>query len=62
MFIGRLTRYAPQVRMSYILAVASGLWVLVSTLLIALRGDLARPWATLDGSEALVGSIHYRRT
>ncbi|EXJ66100.1 uncharacterized protein A1O5_10715 [Cladophialophora psammophila CBS 110553] len=52
-FIGRLTRYAPQVRMSYILAGVTGVWVLASTLVIALRGDLGRPWATLDGSETL---------
>jgi hypothetical protein len=30
----------------------------VSILVIALRPDLARPWATLDGAQALVRSIH----
>lgn len=57
-FIGHLTRYAPQVRISYILAAASGVWTVASTLLIALRGNILRPWATFDGSEALVGFIH----
>ncbi|KAJ9607858.1 hypothetical protein H2200_007937 [Cladophialophora chaetospira] len=52
-FIGRLTRYGPQVRTSHIIAAVSGLWTLVSTLVVALRGDLARPWAKLDGSESL---------
>ena len=53
-FIGRLTRYKPQVRMAYTLSVVSGTWTLVSTLIVALRGNLTRPWATLDGSQALV--------
>lgn len=57
-FIGHLSRYAPHFRISYILAAASGLWTVASTILIALRGNLSRPWATYDGSEALVGFIH----
>lgn len=57
-FIGHLSQYAPHFRISYLLAVVSGVWTVASTILIALRGNLSRPWATYDGSEALVGFIH----
>ena len=53
-FIGRLTRYAPQIRLSYILAAMSGVFIIAGILVITLRGDLSHPWTTLDGSEALV--------
>lgn len=53
LFIANLTRHKPQVRMSYILGGISILWLVASTLAIALRGDLSQPWATLDGSGEL---------
>lgn len=53
-FIAHLTRHRPQVRMSYVLSGISGVWTVVSTFVIALRGDLSRPWETLDGTRALV--------
>jgi len=56
-FVRHLTRHLPQVRMSYILVAVSGVWTAVSTLVVALRPNIARPWATLDGTEALVGLI-----
>jgi hypothetical protein len=56
-FIGHLTRHHPQVRMSYILAAVSEVWTVVSILIVALRPNIARPWATLDGAEALVGFV-----
>ena len=39
--------------MSYALAGASGVWILAAVLGVALRGDLSRPWETLDGSQGL---------
>lgn len=53
LFVGQLTRHRPQVRAAYILAGGCGLWLLASTLTIAFRGDLSKPWETLDGSSAL---------
>lgn len=53
-FIGQLTRYAPQVRMSYIMAGVAGGWTAVSILVVALRGDLSQPWAVLDGVPDMV--------
>ncbi|KIX02270.1 uncharacterized protein Z518_08209 [Rhinocladiella mackenziei CBS 650.93] len=52
-FIEHLTRYRVQVRLSYILAAVSGVWTTASILVIALRPDIAHPWATLDGAEVL---------
>ena len=52
-FISNLTRHRPQLRMSYALAGASGVWILAAVLGVALRGDLSRPWETLDGSQGL---------
>lgn len=53
-FIGQLTRHPPQVRVSYVLAGIAGGWAMVSTLLVALRGEVSRPWAVLDGTQMLV--------
>jgi hypothetical protein len=57
LFIANLTRHKPQVRMSYILAGISAVWLAASMLAIALRGNLSRPWATLDGTNAMVSAI-----
>lgn len=58
-FVGHLTRHPPQVWTSHILAAGSGVWTVVAILVIALRPNLARPWATLDGTESLVN--HFGR-
>ena len=34
--------------------------MIIGTLLVALRGDLRRPWDTLDGAESLVGRTQLR--
>lgn len=46
-----------QTELAYALASSSALWTLVSMLLIALRGDLGRPWQVIDGNRALVGRL-----
>lgn len=56
-FIGHLTRHLPHVRISYILVAVSVAWMAASILVVALRSDVAHPWATLDGEEAMVGFI-----
>lgn len=43
--------------MSHVLAAVSGVWTIASVFVIALRGNLLQPWATLDGSAALVAFI-----
>lgn len=53
-FIARLTRYGPQIRLAYILATISSAWIVISVLITALRGNISKPWETLDGSRALV--------
>lgn len=53
-FISQLTRHAPQIRMSYILAGVAGGWTIIFILIVAFRGDLARPWVVLDGAPILV--------
>ena len=56
-FIGHLTRHSPHVRMSNILVAVSGAWTAASILIVALRSDIAHPWTTLDGEEAMVGFL-----
>lgn len=52
-FIKHLTRHARHTRIPDGFIAVSGLWMVTGTLLVALRGDLRRPWATLDGAESL---------
>jgi hypothetical protein len=53
LFIGHLTRHTPQVRRSQYLALASTVWTVVAFFIVVFRGDLSRPWATIDGSQSL---------
>lgn len=54
LFIGQLTRHRPQIRNSRILAGICGVWAVIATFVVALRGDLRRPWQTMDGTNAMV--------
>jgi hypothetical protein len=54
LFIGNLTRHRPQVRMAHILSGVAAVWTTASLFVVALRGDLSKPWATLNGTQGMV--------
>ncbi|KAG6010785.1 hypothetical protein E4U21_004173 [Claviceps maximensis] len=52
-FIAHMTHYGPQSRPAYALAGLSVLWTLASILAVAIRGNMKRPWRTMDGTHAM---------
>jgi hypothetical protein len=54
LFIVHLSYSGPRIKPAYILAAVSVAWTVVSMFVIAFRGDISRPWATLDGTHAMV--------
>lgn len=53
-FISRMAHKGPQTLPAQVLAGISGVWTVASFCVIGIRGDIARPWSTLDGSQPLV--------
>lgn len=56
LFLIRLAYPGRHVRPGYIMIGASTVWAATSMLVVGLRGSLENPWATLDGSQAMVRS------
>ncbi|OAA47141.1 hypothetical protein NOR_02777 [Metarhizium rileyi] len=52
-FIARMTYLGPQSKPAYIVASSSVLWTVVSMLVIALRGQLERPWEVPEHNRRL---------
>ncbi|KAG6030823.1 hypothetical protein E4U19_000266 [Claviceps sp. Clav32 group G5] len=52
-FIAHMTYFGPQSRPAYALAAVSVFWTVVSVLAIALRGDVRRPWDTMEGTRVM---------
>lgn len=53
-FTTRLSRHRRHKILNYVWTAACLITIVTSVLVIAIRGDIAQPWATLDGSETLV--------
>ncbi|KAG6015485.1 hypothetical protein E4U43_005218 [Claviceps pusilla] len=52
-FVAHMTHYGPQSRPAYILVGLSALWTLMSMLTIAFRGNIKRPWDTMEGTQIM---------
>ncbi|KAJ4145326.1 hypothetical protein LMH87_004181 [Akanthomyces muscarius] len=53
LFISHMAQSGPQTRPARALAGVSGVWTAASALAIAIRGNIGRPWSTLDGTQPL---------
>ncbi|KAM3457333.1 hypothetical protein MY3296_001075 [Beauveria thailandica] len=53
LFISHMAQCGPQSLPAKMLATISGVWTAASSVSIALRGDVSRPWSTLDGTRPL---------
>ncbi|KAM3563762.1 hypothetical protein MY1884_001126 [Beauveria asiatica] len=54
LFISHMAQCGPQSLPAKTLATISGVWTAASSVSMALRGDVSRPWSTLDGTRPLV--------
>ena len=54
LFIGHIAHKGPQSGPARLLAWVSVAWTIACIMVIAIRGDIARPWASLDGSQDVV--------
>ncbi|KAJ6786768.1 hypothetical protein PWT90_10742 [Aphanocladium album] len=52
-FISHMAHSGPQTGPARILAACSGVWTIASLFAVALRGDVSRPWSTLDGTQPM---------
>lgn len=57
LFVTRLSRHGKQAYAAKAVTGLSGLWTIAAVPIIGLRGNLQRPWSTLDGAEALVSDL-----
>lgn len=55
-FIAHMTYSGPQSKPAYLIAIFSALWTIISTFLVALRGNFEQPWNVMEGDEILVGT------
>ncbi len=56
LFVGQIAHKGPQSKPARIIAWVAIAWSVGSIFTIALRGDLSRPWATMDGSSGIVSA------
>ena len=60
-FTGRfLTRDQRNIQIAHVLTAVFAVLAVTCILVVALRGQLTEPWETLDGSETMVSTEHYR--
>lgn len=57
LFVSQLAHRGPQSKPAHIIAYLAIAWVIASTFAIGIRGDIRKPWATMDGSAGIVCSI-----
>ncbi|KAG5976350.1 hypothetical protein E4U55_007352 [Claviceps digitariae] len=52
-FVAHMTHFGPQSRPAYALIGLSVLWTVASMLTVAIRGDIRRPWDTMEGTQTM---------
>ncbi|KAJ3491280.1 hypothetical protein NLG97_g5626 [Lecanicillium saksenae] len=52
-FISHMAHSGPQTGSARMLAAGSGVWAIASLFVVAFRGDVSRPWSTLDKPQPL---------
>jgi len=56
LFVSQIAHRGPQSKPAHIIAYLATAWVVASTFAIGIRGDIRKPWATMDGSSGIVCS------
>lgn len=57
LFVAQIAHKGPQSKPARIIAWVTIAWIIGSIFTIAIRGDLSRPWATMDGSSGIVCTL-----